>query len=95
MNYQTIDISFEYPDAYTKKIRLYTGKAVMQDVEKGVYLAFDFLDEHKNPPLNFSSEIYLYSVKNKANALTWTSPDGLHQKELLKVIGEAIENAGE
>jgi hypothetical protein len=95
MNHQPLDISFEYPDAYTKRIRVYTGKAVMQDAEKGVYLAFDFLDEHKNPPLNFSSEIYLYSVKNKANALTWISPSGMQQKELLKVIGEAIENAVE
>jgi hypothetical protein len=89
MNNKVIDISFEYPDAYTKKKRFYTGKAVMQDADKSMYIAFDFLDENKKPPLNFSSAIYLHTVKDNI----WQSPDRQHQKELLQIIGEAIENA--
>jgi len=93
MSQEVIEISFEYPDAYTKKKRFYTGKVVMQDADKGVYMAFDFLDEHKKLPLNFSSPIYLYTAKNKTNACTWVSPDRQHQNNLLQLIGEAIESA--
>jgi hypothetical protein len=72
--------------------RFYTGKAIMQDAYKNMYLVFDFLDENKRPPLNFSSVIYLSPVKLESNVF-WVSLDKQHQKELLHAIGEAIENA--
>jgi hypothetical protein len=93
MNKETIEISFEYPDAYTKKQRFYTGKAIVQDAENGVYIAFDFLDENKKPPLNFSSEIFLHTKKYTSGKMIWVSPDRQHQNELLQIIGTAIENA--
>jgi hypothetical protein len=94
MKHEILNISFEFPDAYTKKKRFYTGKVTLQDTDKGVYLAFDFLDEYKNPPLNFSSMIYLHTVKLKTDVSVWVSSDRQHQKELLQTVGEAIEIAG-
>jgi hypothetical protein len=93
MHQEIITIHFDYPDTYTKKKRSYTGKAVIQDAGKGVYMAFDFLDEYKKPPLNFSSAIYLYSVLQTSNSQLWLSPDRQHSKDLLQVIGKAIRSA--
>jgi hypothetical protein len=89
-----LDISFEYPDVYTKKNRSYTGKATIQDEIKGVYVAYDFKDEKDQPPINFSTLIYIHAVKSKGkdDTITWASSDPV-KKDLLQAIGKGIQNA--